>query len=98
MKSIMPFDREVCIECGARGTHTHHALYGRHRKNAEAYGLKVRLCWRCHQRLHDKDTALALKYQRMAQQCFEEKYGHDKFMEVFGKNYLGGDGNAEQDP
>ena len=98
MKSIMPFDLEVCIECGGRGTQTHHCLFGRNRRNSEKYGLKVRLCGKCHRRLHDQDEALAMKYRRMAQQCFEEKYGHDKYMAVFGKNYLGGDGNAEQNP
>ena len=88
MKSIMPFDVEKCIECGARGTQTHHCIFGRNRANSEKYGLKVRMCVKCHQRLHDRDEKLAMKYRKMAQECFEARWGHEKFMKVFGRNYL----------
>lgn len=88
MKSIMPFDVNTCIECGGNGTQTHHCIFGKNRKNSEIYGLKVRMCSRCHRRLHDQDEALAMKYKKMAQMIFEAKYGHKKFMEVFGRNYL----------
>lgn len=88
MKSIMPFDVNVCIECGQRGTQTHHCVFGKNRKNSEAFGLKIRLCNDCHYRLHNQDEQLAMKYRKMAQTCFEAKYGHEKFMEIFGRNYL----------
>lgn len=89
MKSIMPFDVNTCIECGGPAHNTHHCLYGSsNRKNSERYGLKVRMCARCHYRLHNQDEQLAMKYRRMAQQCFEEKYSHEEFMRIFGKNFL----------
>ena len=34
----------------------------------------------------NKDLDLELK--KLAQKRFEEKYGHEKFMAIFGKNYL----------
>lgn len=88
MKSIMPFDEHTCIECGAVGSHTHHCIFGKNRKNSEKYGLKVRLCTSCHYRLHNQDEALAMKYRRMAQECFEKLHSHKEFMEIFGRNYL----------
>lgn len=88
MKSIMPFNVDVCIECGGRGTQTHHCIFGKNRKNSEKYGLKVRLCGKCHRRLHDTDEELAMKYRRLAQMCFEETHSHAEFMKIFGRNYL----------
>lgn len=88
MRSIMPFDPNVCIECGGRGEHTHHCIFGKNRRWSEAYGLKVRLCHECHQRLHDRDEAMARKYKKMAQEAFEAKYSHEEFMRIFGRNYL----------
>lgn len=87
MKSIMPFDVDTCIECGGRGEHTHHCIFGHNRKNSEKYGLKVRLCTECHYRLHNRDEALAMKYRRLGQIYFEAKYSHEEFMKAFGKNY-----------
>lgn len=88
MQSIMPFDINTCIECGAPGTHTHHCIFGKNRKNSETYGLKVRLCSACHYRLHNQDEALAMKYRKMAQKVFEESHSHEDFMKIFGRNYL----------
>ena len=88
MKSIMPFDINTCIECGGVGTHTHHCIFGKNRKNSEKYGLKVRLCSECHYRLHNQDEGLAMKYRKMAQEWFEKTHTHEEFMEIFSRNYL----------
>lgn len=88
MQSIMPFDPDVCIECGGRGTQTHHVIFGKNRKWSEKYGLKIRLCYQCHEALHSHANGMDKRYKQMAQRCFEQRYGHEKFMEVFGKNYL----------
>lgn len=88
MKSIMPFDVNVCIECGGRGTQTHHCIFGKNRKHSEEYGLKVRMCGKCHRRLHDEDEEMAMKYRRMAQECFEQHHSRAEFMKIFGRNYL----------
>lgn len=88
MKSIMPFDHETCIECGGPGEHTHHCIFGKNREWSDKYGLIVRLCSSCHYRLHNQDEKLAMKYRRLGQRYFEDKYGHARYMEVFGRNYL----------
>lgn len=35
--------------------------------------------------------------QRMAQREFEKRYGHAKFMEVFGRNFLGPSGENDEE-
>lgn len=84
----MPFDKDVCIECGGRGEHTHHCIFGINRQNSEKYGLKVRLCFSCHEKLHFHDKELELKYRRLGQQYFEKTHTHEEYMRIFGRNYL----------
>ena len=76
-----------CYICGRTGRlQKHHMLHGSRRKAADKYKLIVPLCPGCHMALHDKglhDAELKAK----AQEIFEAQYGHEKFMEVFGKNY-----------
>lgn len=79
---------EFCLECGAIATDTHHCLFGSNREKAEYYGLTVRLCRRCHSKLHDEDERLALKYRRLGQLAFEYKFNHEDYMRIFGRNYL----------
>jgi hypothetical protein len=55
---------------------------------ADRYGLTVHLCVRCHTRLHDLGEH-NLELERIGQQAFEKKYGHEKFMQIFGKDYTG---------
>ena len=38
-------------------------------------------------KLHDQGVG-DLQLEQLGQAYFEEKYGHKKFMEIFGKNYL----------
>lgn len=77
-----------CFICGRGGAlHKHHCLHGIRRKAADKYDLTVWLCPECHQRLHDHGDG-DLMLERLAQRHFEEKYGHEKYMRVFGKNYL----------
>lgn len=40
-----------------------------------------------HMDLHGRNTALDRQLKAMCQERFEELYGHEKFMAVFGKNY-----------
>ena len=70
----------------------HHIFFSKHQRAlSEEYGLKVRLCLR-----HHRNGPLAVhnnqKYRRLlekkGQQAFEALHGHEKFMEVFGENYL----------
>ena len=49
-------------------------------------GLTVHLCQRCHMDLHDHGVMDA-ELQELAQNVFEDRYGHAEFMQVFGKNF-----------
>ncbi|MBD5529714.1 MAG: hypothetical protein HDR02_15125 [Lachnospiraceae bacterium] len=70
----------------------HHIMHGTaNRRLSEHYGLKVYLCPYHHRtgpeavhRCQRTDTAL----KEMAQRTFEKKHSHEKWMEVFGRNYL----------
>ena len=74
------------------GLEEHHIMHGTaNRKQSEKYGLKVWLCHEDHRtgkeavhRCRETD----LKLICIAQRRFEELYGHDKWMEVFMKNYI----------
>lgn len=81
-------DKMECYLCGQTGTlHRHHCLHGSRRKAADKYDLTVYLCPECHTRLHDHgEKDLYLK--QLAQAHFEDRFGHERYMEVFGKNYL----------
>lgn len=69
---------------------THHCIGGTaNRKLADEDGLTVRLCRRCHEKLHAKS-----EYKRELQIVAEEKWieYYDKcvedFIERYGKNYI----------
>ena len=81
-------DNFECYLCGRTGTlHRHHCLHGIRRKAADKYDLTVYLCPECHRRLHDNGDG-DRELQKLAQRTFESRYGHEKYMETFGKNYL----------
>lgn len=91
-KSIIS-NEHVCYFCGiSYNLHKHHIFYGTaNRRLSEKYGCWVYLC-AYHHNMSDygvhfnKDIDLGLK--RMCQTEFEKKYSHEKFMQVFGRNYL----------
>lgn len=86
-------DRKECFITGStENLHKHHIFGGNPgRKLSEEYGCWVYLRGEYHN-LSKKgvhfDKELDLELKRMAQRAFEERWGHEKFMEVFGKNYL----------
>ena len=81
----------TCYECGAQATETHHCLHGQgRRKLADADGLTVPLCRRCHEHLHSsKGHAMDLRYKQLAETTYLLR-GHtvEEFVERYGKNYL----------
>ena len=80
-KSIITNDMEHCFICGNPTVAFHHVINGvANRKKSDKYGLIVPLCPRHHDEIHQN--------QKLAQKKFEEVYGHEKFMEVFRKNYI----------
>lgn len=88
------------IDTPAACREEHHVMHGTaNRKLSEHYGLKVYLCPHHHrngpQAAHRcRQTDILLK--QAAQRAFERKYGPEKWMEVFGKNYL--DTNPRESP
>jgi len=92
-KSLLQSSKECYITKVNEGLHRHHIFYGTgNRKNSDRYGLWVWLIPRLHNigtgSIHGGNWKLDLKLKREAQTAFEEKYSHDKFMQVFGENYL----------
>lgn len=89
--SIMqaPEDHD-CYLCGCRGVHSHHIFGASNRTKSESYGLKVWLCWECHEGtygVHNYEEANQYLKEE-GQKAFEAVYGHQKFVKEFGKNYL----------
>ena len=96
-KSILQSQKE-CFVCRrwynvktVRGLEEHHVLTGPLRSFAEQQGLKVWLCHRHHNEPGYSahfDHHLRLDLKKQAQQDFEDLYGHDRWMEEIGKDYL----------
>ena len=71
-----------------KSMHKHHFMNGSaNRKLAEQYGLWGYLCENHHSMLHEKSKYYEFLIQ-VAQGRFEKLYSHEKWMEIFKKNYL----------
>ena len=82
-------DDDRCYVTGSRyNLDRHHCLHGSYRKAADKWGLWVWLRHDIHMDVHQRDIELDRRLQREAQEAFEKKYGHEKFMEVFGRSFL----------
>lgn len=100
-KSIMHNKQDrTCYLCMLlRGDHDtrgnlqeHHAMPGTaNRKLSERCGLKVYLCLEHHtqgpEAIHNNIRHQRL-VQRKAQEAFEAKYSHEKWMDIFGRNFI----------
>ena len=77
-----------CELCGQTAVDRHHVFFGaKCRHWAEKYGLVAPLCRRCHAHVHaDRQTDLRLKVKYQTQ--FEQEFGHELWMRVFGRSYL----------
>ena len=90
MKSIMQDDKECYITHSTLGLHRHHIFGGAFRDKSEEYG-----CWVWLRHDYHVGTSYAVHHNKRlmnqlrmdCQKKFEELYGHDKFMEVFRKDY-----------
>ena len=77
------------------GLHKHHFIYGRFgafRKKAEHYGLWGYMFAERHHEYGPEaphnNAEVDRKLKQIAQRAFEAKYGHEKWMQEFEKNYL----------
>ena len=95
MRSIITDNYEECYLChryiGDGTGEEHHIFGGANRKNSEKYGLKVPLCHACHNEppmgVHF-NAVMRNALKATAQEIFEEEYGYEEFMKIFGRNYL----------
>lgn len=88
MKSILQSEKECYITGSTQYLDLHHVYQGSRRKLSDQWGCTVWLRHDVHMRLHDRDRELDLQIKKDCQEEFEKLYGHEKFMEVFGRNYL----------
>ena len=92
MKGIIQKEKE-CFACGCVWClEEHHVFPGNPgRKHSEKYGMKVWLCQMHHrdakQGVHGQNTDLKFRLKKIAQLKFEEKWGHELFMDTFKKDY-----------
>ena len=91
--SIFPKGEDICLICNRRdkALHRHEVFHGTlYRERSKAYGCWVTLCYECHAKLHQKDSALDKGVKQTIQNCAMRHYGWsvDDFRERFGKNYL----------
>ncbi|MDO4379086.1 MAG: hypothetical protein Q4C64_08190 [Erysipelotrichia bacterium] len=92
-KSIIQKDMSKCYVCGTTtDLHTHEIFFGTaDRKKSIEWGCYVRLCAK-HHNMSNAGVHLChwldRKLKEIAQKEFESLYGHDKFMEIFHRNYL----------
>jgi hypothetical protein len=97
-KSIIEKDGKYCFICQMLGDwrqkdlERHHVMHGTaNRSIADKYGLALWLCHACHHHLHSSPDPLWRDIDQdlmsYAQNAFEGKHGHDKWMQLFMKNY-----------
>lgn len=71
--------------------HKHHIFGGPNRKWSDKYGLWIWLCPK-HHNMSDAgvhfNKPLDLQVKQIAQREFEDTYGHEEFMKIFGRSYL----------
>ena len=90
-KSIVQQVWDECYLCGRPATEVHHILGGTaNRKLSERYSLVVHLCHNCHLGADGAQYAPEVnrRLKMEAQIAFEEIYGHEKWMQIFRRNYI----------
>lgn len=90
-KSIMQENKECYITGSISGLHRHHVMHGPHRRKAEKWGCWCYLRWDWHNGASygvHHNHAQDVRLKQDCQSRFEQLYGHEKWMEVFGRNYL----------
>lgn len=90
-KSIMQNERK-CLICGRDDyLHLHHVFAGSYRQKSDEWGCVVWLCPYHHNGSMNSihaNSKMDKRLRRETQLKFEELYGHDKFMEEFGRSWL----------
>ena len=73
-----------------RGDHLdcHHVFTGIRRKQSDEWGCWVWLTHEIHMAAHSTNPELLTQLRQECQEKFEDLYGHEKFLQIFGKSYL----------
>jgi len=86
-----PTGQDWCVICGKPYAELHEVFGGKNRQASIKYNMQIRLCGYHHRygehAIH-KDKEFRQQVQARYQQKFEKIYGHEKFMQVFGRNYI----------
>ncbi len=92
MKSIITNNMNECYICGKPRECIHHIFGGTaNRRLSDKYKLVIPLCNYHHNMSNESihfNKPLDLEIKKLGQKKFEEKYSYEKFMKVFGRNYL----------
>lgn len=89
--SIMQSKKECFITKATTNLHKHHIFKGPLRKAAEKYGCWIWLRYDWHNGASygvHFNSQLDRQLKQLCQMEFEKIHGHEKYMAVFGKNYL----------
>jgi len=86
--SILQTEKECYVSGSRVNLDKHHVYHGPRRDAAEQWGCWVWLRHDIHMNLHQRDPELNRWLERECQTAFEERFGHEKFMVIFGKSYL----------
>lgn len=89
--NLKPTENSLCEVCCTPYAETHEVFYGTgQRQLSIRYGLQAILCAEHHRGSngphHNRERDLELK--KREQKRFERLHGHEKFMKLFGRNYL----------
>ena len=91
MKSILQDKKECFVTGRTEGLHLHHVFEGSaNRKKSDKWGLTIWLIPEYHNMSNKGihfDYNFDLRVKKYAQKKFIERYGYDKWMEEFHKDY-----------
>lgn len=85
-----PTADDICRYTGQAYAQTHEVFGGWGKRQLSIkYGLQVKVSADIHRNIHRHPlTGLDLELKKEFQGIFEGKYGHEKFMELFGRDYI----------
>ena len=90
-ESILSNEKKCYLTGRTDNLEQHHVFFGPNRKHSDKYGCWVWLTAEMHRGTHGvhgrEGHELDLELKRACQIAFERVYGHEFFMQVFGKNY-----------
>lgn len=89
--SIWVKAQDICFLCNRsdKALQRHEVFHGPNRTKSKKYGLWVCICYECHGKIHQKDSALDRQLKAATQRRAQLTYGWsiEDFRERFGKNY-----------